>query len=448
MNLPSLDSDVAVIAPGTTPTEQFGKLAVTLHLRGGRLQTISAIHPAYDPLSYVLLLPQGSQGYPTELRGVTPTCFYRFHLQVRNTANHFNLLLQVGRLTQRYVYDMMANIESQRLNWIRHNQKSIKAEKYKVIVDALSSDTEIIPGHLTILPPTIYGSPRWYAKEFQEAMALVRVKGKPDFFLTFTCNLNWPEIKGSIFQGQLTHQRPDIIARVFHMKVEALLTEILKYGILGHVDTFVMVKETQKRHLPHIHMCITMVPRNKPRTSTDIDRVVSAGIPNKETNPELHRIVTSHMIHGPCGQWNHDSPCMVDRKCSKDPKQLRQDTCFSDNTYPLYSRRAEEASGSPISKTIRGGINVSVNNAWVVPYNPYILLRYNAHINLEIVCAVSSVKYLYKNLEKGPDQCLVKVDIADETCEKLRRDEVTCYEFGRYITASEVYWRIYNFPIQ
>ena len=50
VNLPSLDSDVAVIAPGTTPTEQFGKLAVTLHLRGGRLQTISAIHPAYDPL--------------------------------------------------------------------------------------------------------------------------------------------------------------------------------------------------------------------------------------------------------------------------------------------------------------------------------------------------------------------------------------------------------------
>ena len=29
VNLPSQDSNVAVIAPGTTPTEQFGKLAVT-----------------------------------------------------------------------------------------------------------------------------------------------------------------------------------------------------------------------------------------------------------------------------------------------------------------------------------------------------------------------------------------------------------------------------------
>ena len=138
-----------------------------------------------------------------------------------------------------------------------------------------------------------------------------------------------------------------------------------------------------------IHMLITMVPRDKPRTSTDIDRAVSAEIPDKETNPELHRIVTSHMIHGPCGHWNLDSPCMVDRKCSKDyPKQLRQDTSFSDNSYPLYRMYRSQ-------RWSEGALMCLVNHAWVVPYNPYILLRYNAHINLEIVCAVSSVKYLY-----------------------------------------------------
>lgn len=80
LNLPSPDSDVAVIVPGATTTQQFGKLAVTLHLRGGTLQTIDAMHPAYDPLSYVLLLPCGSQGYHTELAGITPSSFYRYHL--------------------------------------------------------------------------------------------------------------------------------------------------------------------------------------------------------------------------------------------------------------------------------------------------------------------------------------------------------------------------------
>ncbi|XP_038063179.1 uncharacterized protein LOC119733887 [Patiria miniata] len=344
----------------------------------------------------------------------------------------------------------MAKIESHRPRWICNNQKSIKAEKYKVIVDALNSDAEMLPGRLTILPPSIYGSPWWYAKEFQDAMALVRIKGKPDFFLTFTCNPKWPEITGSLFESQPAHQRPDIIARVFSMKVEALLTDLLKHDILGHVGAYVMVKETQKRHLPHIHMLLTMVPRDKPRTSTDIDRVVSAEIPNSNTNPELHRIVTSHMIHGPCGEWNNASPCMADQKCTKHyPKVLREKTSFSEDSYSLYRRRAETAPGTPIMKTIRGGVNVSVNNAWVVPYNPYILLRYNTHINLEIVCAITSVKYLYQFLEKGPDQCLVRLDVPDEeTRQALRRDGVTQYELGRYITASEAYWRIYDFPIQ
>ena len=107
------------------------------------------------------------------------------------------------------------------------------------------------------------------------------------------------------------------------MKVEALLADLLKHDILGHVDAYVMVKETQKRHLPHIHMLLTVVPRDKPRTPADVDRMVSAEIPDKRTNPELHRIVTSHMIHGPCGEWNISSPCMADRKCTKDyPKAL------------------------------------------------------------------------------------------------------------------------------
>lgn len=102
------------------------------------------MHPAYDPLSCASSA-SGFPGYHTELAGITPTCFYCYHLQVRDIAQHFNLLLCGGRLTQQYACDMMAKIELHHLNWICHNQKSIKAEKYKIIVDALNSDTEIIP---------------------------------------------------------------------------------------------------------------------------------------------------------------------------------------------------------------------------------------------------------------------------------------------------------------
>lgn len=114
MNLPSPDSDVAGIAPGATTTEQFGKLAVTLRLRGGRLQTIHAMHPAYYPLSYLLLLHCGSQGYHNELAKINPHHFTA--TIVRDPAHHFNILLRGGKLTQQYVCDMITIIESHRLN--------------------------------------------------------------------------------------------------------------------------------------------------------------------------------------------------------------------------------------------------------------------------------------------------------------------------------------------
>lgn len=57
--LPSPESFVAVISPGTTQTEQFGKLAVTLHFRRGRPQMINPMHLAYDP---IIICTWGSQG--------------------------------------------------------------------------------------------------------------------------------------------------------------------------------------------------------------------------------------------------------------------------------------------------------------------------------------------------------------------------------------------------
>lgn len=50
-------------------------------------------------------------------------------------------------------------------------------------------------------------------------MAIVRAFGKPDLFITFTCNPKWPEILAELEEGQVPNDRPDLIARVFYMKV-------------------------------------------------------------------------------------------------------------------------------------------------------------------------------------------------------------------------------------
>ena len=55
-----------------------------------------------------------------------------------------------------------------------------------------------------------------------------------------------------------------------------------------------------------------------------------------------------------------------------------------------------------------------MDNSWVVPYNPYLTLKYNAHINLELCSTVKSVKYLYKYIYKGYDCANIELNVETE----------------------------------
>ena len=48
---------------------------------------------------------------------------------------------------------------------------------------------------------------------YQDAMAIVRKKGKPDLFITMTANPKWPEIIADLLEDQKPADRPDLISR-------------------------------------------------------------------------------------------------------------------------------------------------------------------------------------------------------------------------------------------
>lgn len=70
-------------------------------------------------------------------------------------------------------------------------------------------------GQLIVLPASFIGGPRDMQRRFLDAMALVQDAGKPDIFLTMTCNPNWPEIVTELYPGQTAQDRPDLVTRVF-----------------------------------------------------------------------------------------------------------------------------------------------------------------------------------------------------------------------------------------
>jgi hypothetical protein len=66
----------------------------------------------------------------------------------------------------------------------------------------LRGDTAADVGRAIILPSTFVGGPIYMHQAYQDVMRIVAKLGKPDLFITFTCNPQWPEIRDELLQGQ------------------------------------------------------------------------------------------------------------------------------------------------------------------------------------------------------------------------------------------------------
>lgn len=142
------------------------------------------------------------------------------------------------------------------------------------------------------------------------------------------------------------------------------------------------------------------------------------------------------MLHGPCGKFRPNSTCMKNdhNRCSKFyPKDYNPETYIkAEDGMPQYRRRDDNKS---ITKLV-----YKFTNRDVVPYNPYLLLKYNAHINLELCACDKVVKYLYKYVYKGHDRATLR--IFDE------KNEISQYINTRYTGANEAFWRLSQYDMQ
>ena len=192
--------------------------------------------------------------------------------------------------------------------------------------------------------------------------------------------------------GEHATNRPDLVSRVFHLKLRELLRDLLEENVLGVVVAYTWTVEFQKRGPPHAHILLVVRPEDKPRAPELVDKVVSAELPDK-TDPlqaRLYAIVSACLLHGPCGAFAPNMPCMDSSgKCCKGlPCDFEEHTRLPPDRYAAYRRRDNERTVEKKGCTL--------DNRWVIPYNPYLTKKYEAHINVHVCTSIRAVKYLYK----------------------------------------------------
>ncbi len=181
-------------------------------------------------------------------RNVTRQQFHAYRLHDR--SNRDNFLLKTELLFQEYLCLSFASVENMRLNYARFNQKTLRCDLYANLEDAVrKSDGNLRAGKRVICPKSIFNSYRnrfsrsnflvnsnfappfiLFFFRYQDAIAVCRKFHQPDFFITFTCNPLWKEIQENLKPGQTATSRPDLVVRVFRLKLQRLLDDIRYHG--------------------------------------------------------------------------------------------------------------------------------------------------------------------------------------------------------------------------
>ncbi|KAH9602305.1 hypothetical protein KSS87_012983 [Heliosperma pusillum] len=228
------------------------KRDIIVQKENGRLQRISKLHPLYTPLQYPLLFPFGEDGYRLDIPhsesslGASSndkprdelTCreWIAFRIQERSPSIEYPTIVSSGKGFHQFLVDGYMMVESHRLNFLRFHQDRLRVDNYNNLSNAVERGE---------VEPSSAGS------HF---------------------------IVPSSFQGG-----------------EAFMKE----NYLDAMTISIYTVEFQKRGLPHAHILLFLHRDDKFPAVADVDKIMSAEIPDPIEDLVLHAVVCAHMLHGP-----------------------------------------------------------------------------------------------------------------------------------------------------
>src|SRR6266498_3318902 len=95
------------------------------------------------------------------------------------------------------------------------------------------------------------------------------------------------------------------------------------------------ILQSSKKEDYHTYIyCYGYKKKENEVTSDMIDSWISAEIPDPTVDPLGYVLLAEHMMHGPYGQKNWNSPCMKKGKCSKFcPKEFQENTTYTEGGF-------------------------------------------------------------------------------------------------------------------
>jgi hypothetical protein len=224
------------------------------------------------------------------------------------------------------------------------------------------------------------------------------------------------------------------------MKLNILMDDIRKRNFFGPVNAVVYTIEFQKCGLPHAHIIIWL-QKERPWDATMVDTFISTQLPDPTTDP-IGYDVSSFMVHGPCGPQVTYSPCMSEGKCSKFyPKQYCEKTTILENGFAQYAQ--------PNNRLVVKKNGIDVDNRFIVPHNVDLVVKYQAHINVERVNRDGMHKYLFKYVTKGFDCARIGIQRGpmDTSSSNEPINEINNFLECRCVTPNNSSWRLLQYDI-
>ena len=256
--------------------------------------------------------------------------------------------------------------------------------------DVATFDDNVPVDQSYMFTKNIRGTAAYWKEVLHKLLAMILTLGPPHFFMTLSCNDQWPELKEAIqcdTPGGSVSSNPLMAVLAFQRRWEALLKYVI-HGPnkpLGNIkDSFIRC-EFQNRGSVHLHIFLWSdigVDLNTSPVSDIInliDRCVSTVTPSYDANPIMHDIVKKFQTHrhtSTCKK-NHSQQCRFHF-----PYRPIPSTRLIQNLEHIARRRGR------FYETKRGE-----DDAYINAYNPLILQHWRGNMDIQVIGNVESCAY-------------------------------------------------------